>query len=278
MEKIKRPESYIGISGVINPEQQTELEGFADSLGFSSLRRRLMLGVKATHKTQFMDIENKYGADWYPVGENIKDTITPRTENNNSLYIAQAYFDIDLVGDQQYRDDFSRKIFERGATWIDGIQFDMLPWHTHPAMIQFLESLKQQYDAKIFLQCHKNAMDELGPDGVVEKLKDYAHTIDYALFDSSHGTGTKLDVDKLQSFIEPAYASTDLQSIGLAIAGGLNGDIVRSELPAILSNYPDLSWDAEGQLHPATPSGARPLNMKVVQEYLANSADVIEKL
>jgi len=236
-----------------------------------------MLGIKATHKTQFLDIENKYGRDWYPVGDEIKNTISPRQNRNNSLYIIQAYLDINHVEDSEYRDRFSDTVFKRSKNWVNGIQFDMLPWHTHPAMIQFLEKLKSKYDTKVFLQCHKNAMEMLGPKGVVEKLKQYTHTIDYVLFDSSHGTGTKLDTDKLRHFLTESYNTESLDAVGFAIAGGLNSEIVEKELPNITKDFPDISWDAEGQLHTELDNYTRPLNIEITKDYLKESSKIINK-
>ncbi len=50
----ERPKPYVGISGVVNPVQQIELRGFAGDLQRSG--RQLALGVKAVHKTQWLDI------------------------------------------------------------------------------------------------------------------------------------------------------------------------------------------------------------------------------
>lgn len=273
-----RPNAYIGISGVVNPEQQTYYEGIAAALDFPTLKRRLLLGVKAVHKTQFFDTENKYGSEWYPIGEQpFATALKPRDEAaTHSLAIAQTYFEPEYIGNPGYRDHFVQRILTRGAPWIDGIQFDMLPWHNNPAMLPFLQQLKERSGTQLLLQAHKPAMDELGPEGVVAALAPFASSLDYLLFDASHGTGKKLDVDSLRHFIEAAYQHKALGHIGIALAGGLSAQVVEEALPPIVADFPDISWDAEGQLHPVQPdSKARPLDRAITTNYLAASRSIL---
>jgi len=270
----ERPNSYVGVSGVVNPEQQKQIEAFANSIDLH-VSRQLALGVKAVHKTQFLDVKNKYGEEWYPVGqEQFENALSQKTEASTSLAVAQTFFDPDYIDNPGYRDYFSDRLFKRGEKWIDGIQFDMLPWHSDRAMLDFLVKLKGKHDTKLFLQVHKPAMEALGPQGVIEELEGYVDALDYILFDSSHGTGTRLDTDALLSFLREAYDSQNLDSVGIALAGGLNGKIVAEELPVVLREFPDISWDAEGQLHPVTAEGTKPLDMNIVNEYLEASANI----
>jgi hypothetical protein len=274
----ERPPSYVGISGVVNPEQQSQIEQMADDAGLHNVHRILALGVKAVHKTQFLDIPNKYGPQWYPVGpEQFQQALADRHGLGDSIAVAQTFFDPKFVDNPGYRDLFSDRIMMRGQPWIDAIQFDMLPWHTNPAMIDFLGVLRSKHDTKILLQCHGSAMEALGPEGAVRQLGRYASVIDYVLFDASHGTGKRLDTKNLIRFLNEAYASRPLENVGITVAGGLNGTVVREALPEIVQAFPDISWDAEGQLHPKTSSGTMPLDMNKVQDYLQASSEVLSK-
>lgn len=276
-EMTSRPEPYVGVSGVVNVEQQRQLEIMELESHLAEHRRRLLLGVKAVHKTQFLDKPNKYGAEWYPVGyDQFASALSQRGLGNSTLNIAQAYLDPEYIENPGYREFFVKRIFERGTTWIDGIQFDMLPWHTDTAMLDFLAQLKSKYDATVLLQCHKDAMNALGPDGVVDRLEEYAPAIDYVLFDSSHGTGTRLNTRRLKPFLAEAYENAKLDAVGFAIAGGLNGTVVREDLPSLVDQFPDISWDAEGQLHPANNDGVMPLDMDRTGDYLNASAEVLD--
>lgn len=269
---------YVGISGVVSPEQQRLYEGaFAES-GLSDSGRRLALGIKAVHKTQFLDIENKYGSAWYPVGEvAFQGAVEKSHDSQKSINIAQAYLDVEYVGDPDYRKQFTDRIFHRGGAWIDGIQFDMLPWHSNRDIATFLEDTKTTYpDKLLLLQCHGGAMEQLGPKSSIRKLGKIATFVDYVLFDSSHGTGRRLDTGNLRRFLDEGYSSESLETVGLAIAGGLNADVVREDLPEIVNAFPEISWDAEGQLHPSDSAGNRPLNETIVRKYLYASQEVLK--
>lgn len=243
--------------------------------GLHEQNRVLALGVKAVHKTQFLDIENKYGKDWYPVGEDsFKNALRHSDRNLNTFGVAQAYFDVEHVHDRDYRAKFLSRIVQRGEPWLQAIQFDMLPWHSNDEMWEFLEDVKQQR-VTVFLQAHGEAMSTLGPKGAIQALGKHAGLLDYVLFDSSHGTGKRLDPAALEPFIAEAHEQFDLSQTGIAIAGGLNSEIVREDLPQLLDSYPNLSWDAEGQLHPVDAQGKRPLDLDVTKAYLMASSAVL---
>lgn len=272
-KSIKRP--YVGVSGVTSPEVQEILEHSAAEIGLHTQRRLLALGVKAVHKTQFLDIENKYGKEWYPVGEQaFNSSLRHDNENHDTIAVAQAYFDLEYVDDKNYRNTFLDRIIHRGRPWLQAIQFDMLPWHANSEIPEFLETVKS-HDIEVFLQAHKYAMDELGPQGVARRLGSCAHILDYVLFDASHGTGKRLDTVALQPFIEEAYSTFDSTQTGIAIAGGLNATNVRDDLPDLIARYPQLSWDAEGQLHPVNRDGKRPLDLMVAKDYLRASSEIL---
>lgn len=273
-ENVKQP--YIGVSGVVRPEQQEMLESMYRVLELEQTERILALGVKAVHKTQFLDIENKYGPDWYPIGaESFSKALNPSFANSNTIGVAQTYLDAEHVTDAKYRKEFVSRISKRGNKWIQGIQFDLLPWHADDAVLGFLADVKEEYGVQVFLQCHSEAMQELGPKGVTNQLTHYEDVVDYVLFDASHGTGKRLDATALEPFIEQAYESFDIAKTGIALAGGLNADVVREDLPQIVVKYPDISWDAEAQLHIQNEKGERPLGMWVTREYLQASASIL---
>lgn len=272
-ERMKQP--YIGVSGVINPEVQRMVEAMAVENGLPERNRAVALGVKAVHKTQYLDIENKYGPEWYPIGERaFSEALRRDVANKNSIGVAQAYFDIHHVADSEYRQAFLQRILQRGQPWLDAIQFDMLPWHDNPDMWAFLESVKKE-GLQVFLQAHGMSMSTLGPEKSVRTLQQHAELIDYVLFDASHGTGTRLDVAALRPFIAEAYEQFDSSQTGVAVAGGLNSQRVREDLAQLVQEFPHLSWDAEGQLHPENAAGKRPLDMDTTRDYLAASSSII---
>ncbi len=269
----ERPKPYIGISGVVSPEQQHQLVEQFTNLNLGN-ERRLALGVKAVHKTQFMDIENKYGREWYPVGE--KAFASALEPSADYLGVAQVCFDASFVHDAKYRDELVARIQRRGAGWLDAIQFDMLPWHDEPMMLEWVERVKSETGMQILLQAHGETMKMLGPDRTARMLGHHAHAVDYVLFDASHGKGVELSTTSLLPFLDAAYSSEALTGVGVSIAGGLNANVVRRHLPETLDRYPDVSWDAEGQLHPIDERGKRPIDMNAAEQYLAASQEVLQ--
>lgn len=269
---MKHPE-YIGISGVVSPEQQYGLQDSFEASGLTN-RRVLQLGVKATHKPQILEIPNKYGPSWYPIGRQI-DTVMD-AQNESTAGVAQVVFDADAVHDERYRREFLHKSLGSAAsTWLTGVQFDMLPWHTDDMLISSLTAheLFQQHDLTLTLQCQGEIMDTNTPEQIVERLKHYPE-VDYILFDASAGRGIRMDTDRLLPYIEAVANTSELSSLGVAV-GGLNAVIVEHDLPHILKYFPDISWDAEGQLHPTRDDGTHPLDMDRCVEYLQSSARVL---
>lgn len=277
---IERPQPYVGVSGVVNHEQQQELIDAFHESGLPNYGRRLLLGIKAVHKTQFLDIENKFGPEWYPIGEDqFANAVAASNDTTESANIAQLYLDANYVGDPTYRDTFSRRVIQRGAPWLNGVQFDLLPWHNDAEMLPFLERLKSEHDdMQILLQCHGEAMEQLGPDEVVRQLGRYAHILDNVLFDASHGKGVRLNTAALRPFLDAAYSSSKLASVGMVGAGGLNAAVVRDDLPQLVNEFTDLSWDTEGQMHPVNAQGKRPLDMPTVRDYFGASATVLDQV
>lgn len=268
----ERPKPYIGISGLVDKNQQRLLVDRFTSHGVDD-DRRIALGVKAVHKTQFLDQENKYGPRWYPVGED--GFFSALGKGGESLHVAQIYLDPEYVHDPEYRSAFVNRIRRRGKEWLNALQFDMLPWHSDTTILPWLEQLKTSTGIDILLQAHGPAMQELGPEQTAKKLGRYASAISFVLFDASHGRGIRMNPGALEPFLNAAYSSDSLNKVGISVAGGLNAGVVRDDLPKLLSTYPDLSWDAEGQLHYPEGSQDRPLDMQKTLDYLEASADIL---
>lgn len=244
----KRPQPYIGISGITNFDNtQKWIEKAANETGITE-HRLLMLGVKGTYTTQWLDSHNGRSRYWYPVG-NWGFNSALNNPGEGTLGVAQVYMDPWQVKEQSYREQFVERIFQRGAPWIGGIQFDKLPWHNNPDMVDFVSWVKDTFQTKIFLQCHGEAQAELGPKGVARKLGEYALAIDYVLLDSSHGTYKQLDPSCAKTYLDEMYNDDDLAGVGIAVAGGLHAKAVGLILPELVREYPDLSWDAESGLH-----------------------------
>lgn len=293
-ENSRRSQPYVGVSGVVRLEkrqpsglvvtepQQLFIEAAAQNTGLFGTGRRLALGVKATHSTQWLDLPQsrhgvEYGPEWYPVGpDQFRDALSHKSKNPNTLNVVQLYFDKRQVHDSGYRSMFLARTAWRARKWAEAVQFDSYPWQENERLFQALEFTKERLGLQTILQCHEAAMDDLGPDGVVKVLGRHAAQLDYLLLDTSHGRGIELDANALDPYLEEIYSSDALGHIGVGVAGGLDAKAVRDTLPQLLQKYPDLSWDAEARLHPRNNVGKRPLQMDMTKEYLRESANVIQ--
>lgn len=287
----ERPLPYIGISGVnnlkhnTNPENTSMQYWLMDQFTYAGIenrqdqpnQRQILLGVKAVHKTQYLDIENKYGHEWYPVGE--QEFATALDEGGSgALKAAQIYFDPESVADAEYRKKFIERICERGKSWLNTLQFDLLPWQQNDAMLPFIEEVKQHTNHTIILQAHGESMQQLGAENMAKKLGRYAHTLDYVLFDASHGKGVRLHPNALRPFLDKVYESKQLTSVGFGVAGGLSADVVRNELAALVNTYPDLSWDTEGKVHCTHEDGTPGFDPYAAKDYLEASSNILSAL
>ena len=134
---------YVGVSGVSNMEQQEFIYRTAIDSGIDRYDYNLLLGVKATEKTQWLDLPNKYGADWYPVGEDMRNahsrTIDDLVQTDDLALPAVQMFFGSLADDPELAKHFTERILDRSSGWIryayDGstagwpaLQFDRFPW------------------------------------------------------------------------------------------------------------------------------------------------------
>ena len=155
---IERAQQYVGVSGVVSPEQQEHLiEVGYDQL--AGLGRRLALGVKATHKPQFDDQENKYGRLWYPVGNEIAHALHPQYPTFN---IAQTYLEPEFIeASPTYPDEFMAKLNARMRDYVDAIQIDLLHYESEPERYAHVFRAMAATGLQRIVQCHGFAMERV---------------------------------------------------------------------------------------------------------------------
>lgn len=265
------PVPYVGVSGVVSPEQQRWIHEAAQPMIDNG--RQILLGVKAVHKTHWSEIENKYGPEHYPVGDDIAISISELQDGE--MGVAQVYLDLKEArssGIDSYEEEFINKLLGRNSMWLSGIQFDMLPWHKddYSKLLQLIKD-DSPIPHDVLLQCYGKIMQQHSPAQIRELLKQYEGLVDYVLLDASHGQGKRLNVEQLKPYIDELYG---IDGIGLGIAGGLDARIVAQELPALLADYPELSFDAEGKLR-LPETGSYKLDQATTTQYLQSAAKVI---
>ena len=267
LESSPEPISYIGVSGVVSPEQQLWIR---DALQPAVEKgRQVLLGVKAVHNTQWWDRKNKYGPDHYPIGDQITTSLGPLEEYE--MGIAQVYLDLKDArenGIKHYKEKFIERLLARSASWLTGVQFDMLPWHRYD-QTNFLQAVSDEVP-HVLIQCYGGIMKTKTPEQVVEILKRYQGIVTHVLFDASHGQGKVLDTEGLKPYVD---AASELKGLGIGVAGGLDEHVVRSQgFRDLLAHYPALSFDAEGGLRHERKG---PLVREKTEAYLEAASVVI---
>jgi len=127
----------------------------------------------------------------------------------------------------------------------------------------------------ICLQVPPNKL-EIPREKVVDKLKKYSHVIDSIIIDDSRGKGEKLNVDDVIDFYKEVRYK--IGEVGIVIAGGLDGDIVKEDVKKIVDAVGnDISVDAEGKLRDQVGEkrGEDVLNYYRVEEYVKAAVEVL---
>ncbi len=279
---MNRNKPYVGISGLVECKQQFLYEDVRRSHEVLRVDRGLLMGVKAVHNTQWLDRPNKYGSDWYPVGPDQfrKVLIDSDAFYEGEMGVAQMYLDPEAVRQQSdYPEQFIDRVMVRGNRWLTHVQFDMLPFH-NPESREWgsaIERIRRRGHG-VIMQCHGPAMAQ-GADVALDQLRRLP-PLDYVLFDASHGTGKRLNPEALLPFLDAAYGDSELEARGtnFGLAGGLSAAVVSEDLPSIVREFPDVSWDAEGRLHIPLDATYEPgrLDDEAVAAYLDASARVLE--
>lgn len=275
-----RREAYVGVSGIASPEQQSLLLENDIERRLANTGRLLALGIKATHKAQFDDVENKHGRYWYPVGDDISTALD--SDIRDTFNIAQVQLKSELVeADHSYPSIFFDKIHSRTSSVLDAIQINQLRYEQHPEQYAHVIRAMASTGLQTIIQCHGYAM-EAGPQQAMKSLHDLTGKmeVDYVLFDASHGRGEKLNPDVIKRFLETAYDDPCFSQKGtnFGIAGGLSAETIEPLLSELLQDFPDISWDAEGRLHDKIKNGGNgQLNIDRAKHYLEQSVDIAEQ-
>lgn len=245
---VSRPRPYVGVSGVSSPKEQEHIRKVVQPI--IDKDRATLFGVKATHGPQWLEQRSALSGysktHYYPVGKKIKKSLNPLSKNE--MGIAQVHLDPiaaakEGIREREYEKRFIEKLVARRAVWLSGVQFDRLDWDTYN-YTELLQQVKNEVGT-VILQCHGEIMQRHTPGQVVERLKLYEGLVDHVLFDASEGRGIPMQPQKLKPFVNAVYSIPDL---GVGVAGGLDDRYIISRLGTLLSDFPDLSFDAEGKL------------------------------
>lgn len=151
--------------------------------------------------------------------------------------------------------------------YLHALQLDMV-WPRH----DLLWAVKEILRVPIILQVGKQALEAVANNEaqLIAKLKLYQTHIDGILLDCSMGRGVPMNPQLLRSFIIPVKAA--FPKLHIAVAGGLGPDTLHLVEP-IIREFPDVSFDAQGQLRDSGDS-TEPINWVRAKNYVTKALEL----
>jgi hypothetical protein len=232
---VQRPAPYIGVSGVMTPEEVYGIMAcYHASDDIPRLRdRRLMLGVLASSKT-LVGGTNKYPRR-YPATQDIAALFPPDRRSLNLIHYA--------TDDQANLPRQLHSLIALGGPFLDGFQINMA-WPTKNAFAKQLKGLR------VVLQIGPAAQQQVrhDPETLVIALGEYDDAITDILIDGSGGKGVPMDVDAVSRYVDAV--ATACPHLGIGVAGGLSASRLL-QLETLVTRHPFVSIDAEGRIRDA---------------------------
>jgi hypothetical protein len=146
-----------------------------------------------------------------------------------------------------------------------------MPWPDSYKVRTSLERAGKELE--VILQVGKGALKEASNvEDIIKKLRPYTDFIHYVLLDKSMGTGEGMDA---HGFIPVARAIKDaFPELGIVAAGGLGPKTMELIVP-LLEVFPDISWDAQGQLR-SSGNALDPIGWDRAKMYLVESLNLLQ--
>lgn len=244
---------YIGITDFMSREQTLSALDKFYSLNRGHLPHKLMIGVMMSYKT-LHGLPTKWTAA-FPSNDQIADIFVANPLALNTLHYAD-YTNTDVCN------SLTRAI-EYGGDNIEAIQLDMV-WPDPDDISNAVQ--RSGKSLSVILQVGQDAMAQAddSPKVALERMEKYTGIIDGVLFDRSMGQGKIMDPSILLKYL--SITSANMPRLRLAVAGGLGPDTIAMAKP-LVSQFPDLSIDAQGRLRPSG-SALEPIDWSLADKYL----------
>ncbi len=235
-------ERYFGVCDVLSPEQSRAM---AEELrrNRKDPDRKVMIGVMAGHFSLRPDEPDPGDQrSVFPSRDEMSGGFTDDPDVLNTVHFADLYRPREV---QTLLDDLEL-VVQYGGENLHAIQLDVT-WPNPGEIDRFKE---RHPDVAIILQLGKFAFEEAenDPQNMVDLLREYGDSIDFALLDLSMGKGKSMESEGLLPLLR--LIRQKLPGLGLAVAGGLGPDSM-DVLEPIAKEFPDISIDAQGRLKPA---------------------------
>jgi hypothetical protein len=225
-----------------------------------------MIGIQATGKTQILDVPNKRGQMWHPVGDSIA-----RAASNEDSGFTKPFVHVFFDGKDELEQGVAN-VMRRTRRYVQGLQFNGLAWldiDYRPFMHIFNEVYPSQ---STILQAGSNTLNSHSPSELADGIETMP--VDYLLLDPSGGEGKQMDSTRIRNYVDEIYQSQI--PVGVALSGGLDAKNVEELIGPLMEDYPDLSCDAEGRLRKG-PEGSTVIDIEAVDAYLVACKQTIQR-
>lgn len=260
MTALGRPIPYIGITDFETPGQVQQMLDLFEKISADKQKRLFMVGIMMSYKT-LNGLETKWSKVW-PTNEQIGNFFLQNPFVFNTLHYAD-------FADQTTIDDLMNALrYADSNRTLHCIQYDM-PWPRYDMVAQARDFFNSQRGRSLqsVLQVGSVAIRECDNKmhQVVQTIGKYRKVVDYILLDFSGGKGIPMDVQLLLKYIREIKSKYG-DDFGIATAGGL-GPATMHLIDPIVSEFPDISIDAQGKLHIDNDS-LKPTDPKKQKAYL----------
>jgi hypothetical protein len=217
--------------------------------------RLIMFGVLATLKTM-RGQQNKW-PNRYPAIEKVAEIFPVHSHALNLIHY-----------NTKEPETLTEQLIEMtsiGGENLHGFQLN-IAWPTIDSLTRFRWA---HPDKQIVLQIGSRAFEMVGnsAEQLADRVAEYRDLVEYALVDPSGGYGKPFDPKRARECLTALKAKS--LGLGLGVAGGLSPTTLNL-VQSLVSEFPDLSIDAEGRLR----DGNDRLDLAIAKEYLSKSLDV----
>lgn len=244
--------SYVGITGFMSRQ---EVDAVLGAMPKDS-DRLLMVGVLASQKT--LRGEGNKWPNRYPEVTDIEGIFTDNPKALNLIHYNTK--EPETLCEQLL------EIAKLGGPNMHGFQLNVA-WPSHGAIIGYRSVYRH---AQIVLQIGGNALELVGRSPLrlaATVSRYYAGLVDYILLDPSGGKGEPFDTERAREYLQMLKEART--SAHLGVAGGLSPTTLGLVEP-LVSDFPDLSIDAEGRLRDENDT----LDLNVAREYVDKTLQI----
>lgn len=222
---------YIGVSAVMHRSDASALLALMPE----DSEHLLMIGTVASLKTlrgQTNSLPHRF-----VLMEDMADVFVKHPLALNLIHYASE--------EPETLDEQLTKLVEYGGPNLHGFQLNIV-WPDIDALGRFISEYPEM---TMIMQVSGRTLEAVGNDmdRLVERLGNYSGLIDRLLLDMSRGYGVAIDPAKMRPLLETLVPRSANLHMKIGFAGGLGPDLL-DPARAILADFPDTSFDAEGKL------------------------------